>query len=111
MIVAPLSLCRFISVAAVLWMLAGCTKPPPPPTAQESAAIAACRSQAEQEFLLRNRSSLYQANSSLTPYAGVSPQPAAIQSLADQYSHRQMVQDCLRGASGPTPVAPTPTGH
>ena len=86
-------------------LLAGCT-PPVPPTPQQQSAMAACQAQAEQQFLIQNRSSLYQPDTSLTPYATTTPQAAQIQSLADQYTHQQMVQDCLRGASGPAPVAP-----
>jgi len=85
-------------------LLLGCTTSQQTP--QQRAAYAACRSQAEQQFNIQNRASLYQTDSSLTPYAGPSSYLAPTQSLADQFSHRQMVQDCLRGATGPAPVAP-----
>ncbi|HUC18741.1 MAG TPA: hypothetical protein VMA37_13745 [Acetobacteraceae bacterium] len=108
MILKPLPFgCCALGAVLVLAGLVGC-ETPPPPTPQQQAAIAACRSQAEQQFLIQNRSSLYQPDSSLTPYASTTPQFAQVQSLADQYSHRQMVQDCLRGASGPSPIAPAP---
>jgi hypothetical protein len=90
----------------LLGLLGACAGPPETP--QQKASVAACRDQAEQEFLLRNRSGLYQTDNSLTPYAGAAPQAAAIQDLANQYDHRRMVEDCLRGASGPAPVGPTP---
>jgi len=106
MIVKLLSFgCRALGAVLVVSALAGC-ETLPTPTPQQQAAIAACRSQAEQQFLIQNRSGLYQPDSSLTPYASTTPQFAQVQSLADQYSHRQMVQDCLRGASGPAPIAP-----
>ncbi|HTU55907.1 MAG TPA: hypothetical protein VMF62_18235 [Acetobacteraceae bacterium] len=86
-------------------LLAACAVPAPQ-TPQEQAATAACRAQAEQQFLIQNRSGLYQPDTSLTPYATTTPQAAQMQSLADQYTHHQMVEDCLRGASGPAPIAP-----
>jgi hypothetical protein len=100
---------RAIGLAGALAVLAGC-ETPPPPTPQQRSAIEACRSQAEQQFLIQNRAGLYQPNTSLTPYASGTPTFQQVQSLADQYDHRQMVQDCLQGASGPAPVAPTPVG-
>ena len=98
---------RILGVAGALALLAGC-QTPPPPTPSQQAAIAACRSQAEQQFLIQNRAGLYQPNTSLTPYASGTPTFQQVQSLADQYDHRQMVQDCLQGGSGPAPVAPVP---
>ena len=68
--------------------------------------MAACQAQAEQQFLIQNRASLYQPDTSFTPYATTTPQAAQVQSLADQYTHQRMVEDCLRGASGPAPIAP-----
>ncbi|MGH8161532.1 MAG: hypothetical protein ACRESR_05190, partial [Gammaproteobacteria bacterium] len=81
----------------------------PQPTPQQKAALAACRGQANQEFAIRNRSSLYQPNTSLSPYAAASPDLQRTRKLADQYSHHQMVQACLRGANGPAPVGATPS--
>ena len=90
----------------VVPVLAGCAAPSPQ-TPQQQEAVAACRSQADQQFLIQNRAGLYQPNDSLTPYASGTPTYQQIQGLADQYTHNQMVQDCLRGASGPAPVGPT----
>ncbi|HWA79258.1 MAG TPA: hypothetical protein VG848_03005, partial [Acetobacteraceae bacterium] len=75
---------RALGALLALSALAGCEAPPPPPTPQQQAAIAACRSQAEQQFLIQNRSGLYQPDTSLTPYASTTPQFAQVQSLADQ---------------------------
>ncbi|MGH7066430.1 MAG: hypothetical protein ACREEU_01470 [Acetobacteraceae bacterium] len=88
---------------ATLSLLSACG---PPETPQERAAYQACRSQAEQQFSIQNRSSLFQTDSSLTPYTGQSANFATTQNLANQFTHRQMVQACLRGATGPAPVAP-----
>jgi hypothetical protein len=99
-----------LATLGLVGVLGACAQPQPTP--QQRASVAACRDQAEQEFLLRNRSGLYQPDNSLTPYAVTAPQAAAIQGLANQYDHRQMVEDCLRGASGPAPIGATPPpGH
>lgn len=86
-------------------LLIGCTAAPETP--QQQSAREACRAQAERQFNIQNRSSLYQTDNSLTPYTGQSAYLAPTQSLANQFAHRQMVQACLRGATGPAPVAPT----
>ncbi len=100
---------RALGLIGLLPMLAGC-ETPPPPTPQQQAAITACRGQAEQQFLIQNRAGLYQPNTSLTPYASGTPTFQQVQGLADQYSHQRMVQDCLRGGSGPAPIGPAPAG-
>lgn len=86
-------------------LMIGCTAAPETP--QQQSAYAACRAQAEQQFNIQNRSSLFQTDNSLTPYTGQSAYLAPTQNLANQFAHRQMVQACLRGATGPAPVAPT----
>ncbi|MGH7102714.1 MAG: hypothetical protein ACREFJ_09990 [Acetobacteraceae bacterium] len=88
---------------ATLSLLSACG---PPQTPQQRAAYQACRNQAEQQFSIQNRSSLFQSDSSLTPYTAQSANFAPTQNLANQFAHRQMVQACLRGATGPAPVAP-----
>ncbi len=95
--------CR-MSLVVGLFACAGCAASPQTP--QQRAAVAACRAQAEQQFLIQNRSGLYQPDTSLTPYAAGTPTYQQVQGLADQYSHQQMVQACLRGASGPEPIGP-----
>lgn len=89
-------------------LLGACSTAPESP--QQRAAVAACRSQADQEFAIRHRTSLYQPNTSLSPYAAASPYLDQTRELADQYSHHRMVQACLRGASGPAPVGASPAG-
>lgn len=107
--------CVPILLGALGLLLIGCAASPQP-TPQQRAAIDACRSQAEQQFNIQNRASLFQTDTSLTPYTGQGPFIAPTQNLANQFAHRQMVQACLRGATGPAPAAPasappvTPTG-
>ncbi|MGH7107165.1 MAG: hypothetical protein ACREF0_09920 [Acetobacteraceae bacterium] len=91
---------------AMLSLLSSCG---PPETPQQRSADQACRDQAEQQYTIQDRSSLFQTDSSLTPYAGPSANFAPTQNLANQFAHRQMVQACLRGATGPAPVAPQGT--
>lgn len=86
-------------------LLVGCASTPQTP--QQQSAYAACLRQAEQQFDIQDRSSLYQTDTSLTPYTGQSAYLAPTQNLANQFAHRQMVQACLRGATGPAPVVPT----
>ncbi len=88
---------------AILSLLFACG---PPETPQQRSAYQACRNQAEQQYSIQDRSSLFQTDSSLTPYAGPSANFAPTQNLANQFAHREMVQACLRGATGPAPVAP-----
>ncbi len=96
--------CSFFLLGALGLLFAGCAASQETP--QQRAAYDACRAQAEQQFTIQNRASLYQTDTSLTPYTGQGAYIAPTQSLADQFAHRQMVQDCLRGATGPAPVAP-----
>jgi len=107
MIHSPLSLaCPCAALLATLSLLAACMSSPPE-TPQQRAAYDACRSQAEQQFAIQDRSSLYQPGStSLSPYSGQSPVLNSTQDLANQYAHHEMVKACLRGATGPAPIAP-----
>lgn len=103
MICRPRSSFCLVPIGAIV-LLAGCADQTQ--TAQQKAALAACRAQAEQQFTIQNRPSLFQPDSSLTPFAASSQQLGQTRNLVDQFSHGQMVQDCLRGATGPAPVAP-----
>ncbi|MDA8051084.1 MAG: hypothetical protein M0002_13965 [Rhodospirillales bacterium] len=95
-----------LAVLGVAGLVAGCAGPPE--TAQQRAAYAACRREAEQQFAIQDRASLYQPDNSLTPYAGGSPALATTTTLANRFAYRQMLDACLRGATGPAPVAPAP---
>lgn len=104
MILRPRCLFRLAPIGAIA-VLVGCASQAQTP--QQKAALAACRAQAEQQFTIQNRPSLFQPDNSLTPFAASSQQLGQTRSLVDQFSHGQMVQACLRGATGPAPVAPS----
>jgi hypothetical protein len=92
---------------------AGCSFPPPlSPNDRE--ALDSCRSEADRIYNVQNRYQLSERDSRDSPFSAGTQVPQPSDGLADQYSHDEMVSDCLRhndaepAAETPAPKPATP---
>ena len=79
-----------------------------PMAPEERTVLDTCRSDAERVFNTQHREQLSERDSTDSPFSGNTLPSDPNRGLSDQYEHEQMVDNCMRGNSGPSGRA-TPT--
>lgn len=85
-----------LALLGAIAALAGCAPTPP----EKAAALSACRAQADRVYNAQNRYQLSERDSTGSPFSGTGSTQSQTNQLADQYSHRQAVDDCVRQETG-----------
>lgn len=104
---------RVLGALAVLLPLGACSTGSERQT-PDQATLQACRARAEQIYVMQNRSTLYQPDTSGAPYAASGVAGITNAGLSARYGYDQTVDDCIRGSEanteGPGGPAQSSTG-
>ena len=87
--------------------LGGCGFPGPASQGQQ-AVLQGCRAAADRAYKAQNRYQLSERDSRDTPFSGSGQVATPSDGLADQYTHENRVEDCVRrdGLTGEVPASP-----
>jgi hypothetical protein len=87
--------------------LAGCAFPGPLSESQRD-ALASCRSDADRVYNAQNRYQLSERSSIDSPFSGGTQPDTPSDQLSNQYSHDEMVSDCLKRSNAVPVTGDTP---
>ncbi len=100
---------RALLPALLVLLAAGCTRPPQTPATRASAAaVASCRSSANQAFDRQNRFLLSERSTTDSPFSTSGDPGVTTRGLTERYDYDTQLQSCLAASDVPASTANGP---
>ncbi len=101
-------LAQFLLLAASALALGGCAFPGPESRADRD-TLQSCRAEADRVYDAQNRYQLSERDTHDTPFSGSGQPTTPSDGLADQYTHENRVEACVRHGDASAETAPPAT--